>query len=284
MDFGAAIFFTDYSMGPVELGRALEERGFESLWAPEHSHIPLSRQSPFPQGGDVPKKYYDVMDPFVTLAAAAAATTRLKVGTGICLVVQRDPIQTAKQVASLDQISEGRFLFGIGAGWNAEEMADHGTVFKSRFKLMRERVEAMKAIWTQSKPEYHGDLVSFPPMMTWPKPVQKPHPPVIVGGAYPYGARRAIAYGNGWVPHARRPTYGEVLNLLPDFQKMATAAGRDPATIPITIFGVDEDLDLIKRYRDAGVARLVFNLQPDKADEVLPVLDRCAQLMQQAHA
>jgi probable F420-dependent oxidoreductase len=284
MEFGAAIFFTDYTMGPVELGRALEERGFESLWAPEHSHIPLSRQSPFPQGGDLPKKYYDVMDPFVTLAAAAAATTRLKVGTGICLVVQRDPIQTAKQVASLDQISGGRFLFGIGAGWNAEEMADHGTVFASRFKLMRERVEAMKAIWTQTKPEYHGELVSFPPMMTWPKPVQKPHPPVIVGGAYPYGARRAIAYGDGWVPHARRPAYGDVLNLLPDFKKMATAAGRDPATIPITIFGVAEDLDLIKRYRDAGVARLVFNLPPAQADEVLPLLDRCARLMQQTHA
>jgi probable F420-dependent oxidoreductase len=284
MEFGAAIFFTDYAMGPVELGRALEERGFESLWAPEHSHIPLSRQSPFPQGGDLPKKYYDVMDPFVTLAAAAAATTRLKVGTGICLVVQRDPLQTAKQVASLDQISGGRFLFGIGAGWNAEEMADHGTVFASRFKLMRERVEAMKAIWTQSKPEYHGEFVSLPPMMTWPKPVQKPHPPVIVGGAYPYGARRAIAYGDGWVPHARRPAYGEVLNLLPDFTKMATAAGRDPATIPITIFGVAEEPDLLKRYRDADVARLVFNLPSAQADEVLPLLDRCARLMQQTHA
>jgi probable F420-dependent oxidoreductase len=284
MEFGAAIFFTDYSMGPVELGHALEERGFESLWAPEHSHIPLSRQSPFPQGGDLPKKYYDVMDPFVTLAATAAVTTRLKVGTGICLVVQRDPIQTAKQVASLDQISGGRFLFGIGGGWNAEEMADHGTVFKSRFKLMRERVEAMKAIWTQTKPEYHGEFVSLPPMMTWPKPVQKPHPPVIVGGAYPYGARRAVAYGDGWVPHARRPAYGDVLTLLPDFQKMATAAGRDPATIPITIFGVAEDPDLIKRYRDAGVARLVFNLPPAQTDEVLPLLDHCARLMQQTHA
>jgi len=284
MEFGAAIFFTDYAMGPVELGRALEDRGFDSLWAPEHSHIPLSRQSPFPQGGELPKKYYDVMDPFVTLAAAAAATTRLKVGTGICLVVQRDPIQTAKQVASLDQVSGGRFLFGIGAGWNAEEMADHGTVFASRFKLMRERVEAMKAIWTQSKPEYHGEFVSFPAMMTWPKPVQKPHPPVIVGGAYPYGARRAIAYGDGWVPHARRPAYGDVLNLLPEFKKMVTEAGRDPATIPITIFGVPEDQDLIKRYRDAGVARLVFNLPPAQADEVLPLLDHCVRLMQQVHA
>jgi probable F420-dependent oxidoreductase len=284
MEFGAAIFFTDYSMGPVELGRALEARGFESLWAPEHSHIPLSRQSPFPQGGDLPKKYYDVMDPFVTLSAAAAATATLKVGTGVCLVVQRDPIQTAKQVATLDQISGGRFLFGIGGGWNAEEMADHGTDFKSRFELMRERVEAMKLIWTKSRPEYAGQFVQFPPMMTWPKPLQKPHPPVIVGGAYPYGARRAIAYGDGWLPHARRPAYGDVLNLLPEFAKLATASGRDPASIPITVFGVAEDLDLIRRYRDAGVARLVFNLPAAKADEVLPVLDRCATLARQARA
>ncbi|PYN87983.1 MAG: LLM class F420-dependent oxidoreductase [Candidatus Rokuibacteriota bacterium] len=279
MNFGAAIFFTDYSMGPAELGRALEERGFESLWAPEHSHIPLSRRSPFPQGGDLPKKYYDVMDPFVTLAAAAAATTRLRLGTGVCLVVQRDPIQTAKAVASLDQVSGGRFLFGIGAGWNAEEMVDHGTEFKSRFKVMRERVEAMRAIWTKSKPEYSGEFVKFPPMMTWPKPVQKPHPPVIVGGAFPYGARRAIAYGDGWMPHARRPEYGDVIKLLPDFKKLAAESGRDPATLPITIFGVPEDEDLIERYGDAGVARLVFSLNPAKADEVLPALDRCAALI-----
>jgi probable F420-dependent oxidoreductase len=284
MEFGAAIFFTDYSMGPAELGRALEERAFESLWAPEHSHIPLSRQSPFPQGGDLPKKYYDVMDPFVTLAAAAAATGTLKVGTGVCLVVQRDPIQTAKLVASLDQVSGGRFLFGIGAGWNAEEMADHGTDFKSRFEVMRERVEAMRAIWTRVKPEYSGQFVQFPPMMTWPKPLQKPHPPVLVGGAYPYGARRAIAYGDGWLPHARRPAYGDVLGLLPDFHKLAAAAGRAPSAIPISVFGVAEDLDLIKRYRDAGVARLIFNLPSGKADEVLPVLDRCAVLMRQAQA
>jgi probable F420-dependent oxidoreductase len=279
MDFGAAIFFTDYSMGPADLGRALEQRGFDSLWAPEHSHIPLSRQSPFPAGGDLPKKYYDVMDPFVTLAAAAAATTRLKVATGICLVVQRDPIQTAKEVASLDQISGGRFLFGIGAGWNAEEMRDHNTEFKMRFGLMQERVEAMKVIWTKSKPEYAGRFVKFPPMMTWPKPVQKPHPPVIVGGAFPFGARRALAYGDGWLPHARRPAYGEVLGMLPEFRKMAAEAGRALETVPITVFGVAEDADLIKRYRDAGVARIIFNLPAAKADEVLPVLDRCAALM-----
>src|SRR5260370_275525 len=221
---------------------------------------------------------------FDALAAAAAATIRLRIATGVCLVVQRDPIQTAKQVASLDQISGGRFLFGVGAGWNAEEMADHGTDFKARFRVMRERVEAMKAIWTKSKPEYDGEFVKFPPMMTWPKPVQKPHPPVIVGGAFPYGARRAIAFGDGWMPHARRPEYGDVLGLLPDFRKLAVEAGRDPATLPITIFGMPEDGELIKRYRDAGVARLVFTLSPAQADEVLPALDRCAALMPRAGA
>jgi len=282
MDFGAAIFFTDYSMGPADLARALEERGFESVWAPEHSHIPLSRRSPFPQGGDLPKKYYDVMDPFVTLSAAAAVTTKLKVATGICLVVQRDPIQTAKEVATLDQVSGGRVLFGIGAGWNAEEMADHGTEFSMRFDVMRERVEAMKAIWTKSKPEYEGKHVKFPQMMTWPKPIQRPHPPVIVGGAFPYGARRAIAYGDGWVPHARRPAYDDVLTLLPEFRKMATAAGRDPASIPVTVFGVAENVDAVRRCQDAGVARAIFNLPAAKADEALPVLDRCAALIRKS--
>jgi probable F420-dependent oxidoreductase len=284
MAFGVAIFFTDYSVGPVELGRALEERGFESLWAPEHSHIPASRQTPFPQGGDLPKKYCDVMDPFVTLAAAAGATSRLRIGTGVCLVAQRDPIQTAKQVASLDQISGGRFLFGVGGGWNAEEMADHGTDFKARFRVMRERIEAMKAIWTMPKAEYAGEFVRFPPMMAWPKPAQKPHPPVIVGGAYPYGARRAIAYGNGWMPHARRPEYGEVLGFLAEFRTLAAGAGRDPATVPVTVFGVAEDLDLIRRYRDAGAARIVFSVAPAKADLLFPVLDRCAALMRRAAA
>src|SRR6202051_2205874 len=192
MDFGASMFMTDYGIPAAELGRALEERGFESLWNPEHSHIPLSRKTPFPGGGEVPKMYYDAMDPFITLTAAAAATKRLKLGTGVCLVIQRDTIQTAKLVASLDQVSNGRFLFGIGCGWNAEEMEDHGTVFKTRFKLMRERVEAMKEIWTEEAAEYHGELVDFGPMAAWPKPVQKTHPPIIVGGAFPHLARRAL--------------------------------------------------------------------------------------------
>ena len=279
MDFGAAMFFTDYSMSPADLGRALEQRGFESVWAPEHSHIPSSRATPFPQGGELPKKYYDAMDPFVTLAAAAMATKRLKVGTGVCLVAQRDPIQTAKLVASIDQVSGGRFLFGVGGGWNAEEMADHGTAFKPRFKLMRERVAAMKAIWTEDEPQFHGELVDFPKMKAWPKPAQKPHPPVIVGGAFPYAARRALAYGDGWVPHAGRPQYSDVTNFLPQFRQMAAEAGRSPDAVPVTVFGAPEDSDRLHLYRDREIARAVVSLPSAGADEILPVLDRWAELI-----
>src|ERR1700760_3668145 len=192
MEFGASIFFTDYSISPAELAVALEERGFDSVWAAEHSHIPVPRRTPPPGGGELPKRYYDGMDPFVTLTAAAAATKRLKLATGICLVIQRDTIQAAKLVASIDQVSNGRFLFGIGGGWNAEEIENHGTEFTSCFKKMREQIEAMKEIWTKPTAEYNGDLVHFSQMMPWPKPVQKPPPPVILGGAFPWAARRAV--------------------------------------------------------------------------------------------
>jgi probable F420-dependent oxidoreductase len=283
MDFGAHMFFTDYSMTSTALAKALEERGFESVWAPEHSHIPLSRRSPWPGGGELPKQYYDVMDPFVTLTAAAAATTKLKIGTGVCLVNQRDPIQTAKLVASIDQVSGGRFLFGVGVGWNAEEMEDHGTVFSTRAKLVRERVEAMKAIWTRTKPEYSGEFVKFDPMMAWPKPVQQPHPPVIVGGAFPHGARRAVRYGEGWIPLAGRPgQYGDVFDTVPKFHAMLQEAGRDPASCPVSIFSAPEDGDTLKRYRDLGIVRAAVGLPSAKEDVVLPILDRWAALIRQA--
>jgi probable F420-dependent oxidoreductase len=282
MHFGASMFFTDYSMTSAALAKALEERGFESIWAPEHSHIPLSRRSPWPGGADLPKQYYDVMDPFVTLTAAAMVTTTLKIGTGVCLVNQRDPIQTAKLVASIDQISAGRFLFGIGVGWNAEEMEDHGTTFTTRAKLVRERVEAMKAIWTKSKPEYSGEFVNFGPMMTWPKPVQQPHPPVIVGGAFPHGARRAVRYGEGWIPLAGRPgQYGDAFDTVPKFRAMLQEAGRDPASCPVSIFAAGEDGDTLKRYRDLGVVRVTPSLPAAKEDVVLPILDRWAALIRQ---
>jgi probable F420-dependent oxidoreductase len=281
MEFGVGIFFTDYSIAPTELAVALEERGFESLWAAEHSHIPVPRRTPAPGGGELAKRYYDVMDPFVTLSAAAAVTKRLKLGTGVCLVIQRDTIQTAKLVASIDQVSQGRFLFGIGGGWNAEEIENHGTVFATRFKKMREQIEAMKEIWTKTQPEYHGEIVDFSSMMTWPKPMQKPHPPVIVGGAFPWAARRAIRYGDGWYPIAGGDRYGNPLEYLPRFRQMIEESGRDPQSLPVTLGGAPEDADLLKRYRDLGVTRANFPVPPAKADEVLPLLDRLAGLMRQ---
>src|SRR5580765_3457985 len=270
MDFGASMFMTDYCIPPAELGRALEQRGFESLWNPEHSHIPLSRKTPFPGGGELPKMYHDVMDPFVTLAAAAAATKTLKIATGVCLVIQRDTIQTAKLVASLDQVSGGRFLFGIGGGWNQDEMENHGTVYATRVKRVRESIEAMKEIWTKPKSEYHGECVNFDPMMARPKPVQKPHPPIHVGGAFPHGARRAIRYGDGWIPTAGR---GDISEVLPKFREMVRESGRDPASIEISLFGLGEDLDRVKRFAEMGVARVVPMFPPEKADIVLPIVD-----------
>jgi probable F420-dependent oxidoreductase len=227
----------------------------------------------------LPKEYYDAMDPFVSLSAVASVTRTLKLGTGVCLIIQRDTIQTAKLVASLDHVSEGRFLFGIGGGWNQDEMEDHGTDFKTRFGKMTEQVAAMKAIWTQTKPSFEGRFVKFPPMMAWPKPVQKPHPPVIVGGAFPFAAKRAIAYGDGWIPHKARPQYGDVADFLPEFRRMAQDAGRDPASIPITIWGATEDADVLRRYQDLGVSRVVVSLPSKPADVLLPRLDRWAALI-----
>ena len=276
MELGASIFFTDYSITPVELAVAMEERGFDSVWAAEHSHIPVPRRTR--ADSELGKRYYDVMDPFVTLTAAACATKRLKIATGICLVIQRDTIQTAKLVASLDQVSRGRFLFGIGGGWDQEEIENHGTVFTTRMKKMREQIEAMKAIWTETKPEYHGELVDFDTIMTWPKPAQKPHPPVILGGAFPWAARRAIRYGNGWYPNAAS---GNPEEYLPAFRKMAHEVGRDPAGLPVTIGGAPDDLDKLKRFRDLGAARVNVSLMSDTRDDILPILDKWAGYIRQ---
>ena len=280
MKFGGAMFFTDYSMTAMELALALEERGFKSVWAPEHSHIPLSRKTPYPGGGELPKEYYDAMDPFVVLAAASQATKTIKLGTGVLLVQQRDAIQTAKLVASIDQVSQGRFLFGVGGGWNQDEMENHGTVYASRFKRMRESIEAMKEIWAKEHAEYHGEFVKFDPMIARPKPVTKPHPPIHVGGAFPHGARRAIRYGDGWIPVAR----GDLSDVLPKFRQMAQEAGRDPKSIEITLFGLAEDADRLKRFADIGVGRVVPMFPPQKADRVLPIIDRWSKLMEQVNA
>src|SRR6201993_1513428 len=282
MEIGASIFFTDYSMPPTELAIALEERGFDSLWVAEHSHIPVTRRFTHPLGdAALTKEYFDVMDPFVTLSAAAAVTTRLKLATAICLVIQRDTIQTAKLVASLDQVSKGRFLFGIGCGWNAEEMEDHGTVYETRTLKMREQIEAMKQIWTKDTAEYHGQIVDFPPMQTWPKPVQQPYPPVSVGGAFHLAARRAIRYGDGILPAAPSAGSGSPEDFMPRFRKMAEEARRDPASLSVTLGGAPEDLAVLRRNRDLGVTRMTVRLPPAKEEEILPILDRWAKRIPQ---
>jgi len=209
------------------------------------------------------------------MATAASVTKTIRLCTGICLVIQRDPIQLAKEVATLDQLSNGRVVLGVGGGWNEEEMADHGTEFKSRFRLMAERIAAMKVIWTESKPEFSGEFVNFPPMMTWPKPLQKPYPPILVGGAFPHGAKRAIEYGDGWMPLGGRGW--DVLDTLPRFRQMAAEADRDPDSMDVTIFGAEDKVDSLKSYQDAGVNRTVFTLPSADRDTVLPLLDQYAK-------
>jgi probable F420-dependent oxidoreductase len=266
MKIGAVMFFTAESMQPAPLGRALEERGFESLWVPEHTHIPSSRKSAYPASGGLVQAYYELLDPFLALNTAAAVTTKLRIGTGIALVIQRDPIVTAKMVSSIDQLSNGRFLFGIGNGWNQEEIENHGTEFKSRHKLARERIEAMKTIWAEEEPEYHGEFVDFGKMKQWPKPAQKPHPPIIVGGAFPYAARRAIRYGDGWIP---RDDWLEPdgMGVLEQFRNMATEAGRDPATLPVSIFRVPGDIERLRLCEKLGIDRVVFSLPAEKRQD-----------------
>jgi probable F420-dependent oxidoreductase len=282
MDIGAAIFFTEYSISPAELGPALEQRGFDSLWVAEHSHMPLKRRFTHPLGeAALTREYFDVMDPFVTLSVAAAVTSHLKLATAICLVIQRDTIQTAKSVASLDQVSGGRFIFGIGCGWNAEEMEDHGTDYDTRTLKMREQIEAMKEIWTRDVAEYHGEIVDFPAINAWPKPVQKPHPPVIVGGAFRLAARRALRYGDGILPAAPGAGSGGPEEFMPRWHQMAKEAGRDPTTLSVYLGGAPEEVDTLKRYRDLGVTGMNIRLPPAGTDQILPILDRWAKLIPQ---
>jgi probable F420-dependent oxidoreductase len=275
MDVGLAHFLTDYGMQPAELGRAVEERGFESPFLPEHTHIPVSRTTPYPGGGELPREYSHTVDPFVALAGAASVTERLKLGTGVCLVIERDPIVTAKEVATLDHISGGRFLFGVGAGWNREEMQNHGTDPDTRFRRMRESIEAMKAIWTQDEAEYHGRIVDFDPIWCWPKPVQKPHPPVLVGGLGEKVLDRVVAYGDEWIPN-RVKTPEELSERIAELQRRAEGAGRAP--IPVTVFGAKPEARLLERLKAAGVTRSLFYLQPGEPGEVERQLDELAKV------
>ncbi|HJM74731.1 MAG TPA: LLM class F420-dependent oxidoreductase [Dehalococcoidia bacterium] len=275
MKFGAFIFPTDYSIQPVELAKALEERGHESGWLAEHTHIPKSRETPYPGGGDLPKQYYDTYDPFVTLTAMAVVTEKLKLGTGISLIIERDPIVLAKVVSSLDQISNGRVLLGIGGGWNREEMSNHGTDPTRRWKLLRERIEAMKVIWTENEPEYHGEFVDFDPIYQWPKPVQKPHPPIIMGNAGEGALRRVVQYCDGWIPIGGRTNMEERIQ---ELRRLAREAGREE--IPVTLFGAQPTAEAIETAQAMGVDRCVIPLPAAPAEEVLPLLDKQAELIQ----
>lgn len=266
MNFGIAVFPTSTSISMAELAREVEARNFESLWVAEHSHIPIDRQTPWPGGGDLPEYYWQTFDPFMALTIAASVTSRIKLGTGVCLVAQRDPIITAKSVATLDVLSAGRFLFGIGGGWNREEMANHGTRFESRWKLLRERIEAMKAIWTTDPSEYHGEFVDFPSIRCYPKPIQRPHPPILLGGNAPRSPERVVRYATGWMP-----SRGKIIERLPELERLATEAGREP--IPVTTYP-PEDESVIDRLVNAGIERCIFYVSPQSRDAAIRDLER----------
>ncbi len=273
---GAFYFPTDYGIEIGELARALEERGFESLFLCEHTHIPTSRRSPWSGGGELPKRYSHTHDPFVALSFAAAATRTLKLGTGIALIPQRDPITTAKSVSSLDQLSGGRFIFAMGGGWNAEEMENHGTRYETRFKLLRERVLAMKALWTQEAAEYHGEFVNFDPVWQYPKPKQKPHPPLLLGGETDFTLKRVVEFCDGWFP---RPRAGwEPKTAMTRLHDAAVAAGRDPKSLTITVFGAPDNAEGLAPYREAGIHRALLQVPDLSRDEILRVLDKNAPL------
>jgi probable F420-dependent oxidoreductase len=275
MKYGVQMFPTDYAIPVTELGKACEDLGFESLFFPEHTHIPTSRRTPWPGGAELPMEYSHTLDPFVACGAVAAVTKNLKMGTGICLVMQRDPITLAKEVASVDFLSGGRFLFGIGGGWNEDEMENHGTKPTLRWKILRERILAMKEIWTKDEAEFHGQFVNFDPIWSWPKPAAKPHPPILIGGAGPRTLERVIEYGDGWMPIGGRT--GAILGeKIKELQQMAKAAGRGP--MPVSVFGVPPSNEALENYEAMGVERAIFGLRPEGAENVIPALKRYAQV------
>jgi probable F420-dependent oxidoreductase len=276
MRVGVFYFPTDYGIDIAELARALEERGLASLYVPEHTHIPASRRTPFPGGGELPKKYSHTHDPFVALSFAAAATKKLLVGTGICLIPERDPIVTAKCVASLDRLSGGRFLFGIGGGWNVEEMENHGARYETRFKMMRERILGMKALWTQEEASFNGEFVNFDRVWSWPKATQRPHPPILLGGESDYTLRRIVEYCDGWIP---RPVGDFTAKGAVDrLRRMAESKGRDPKSLMISVFRAPADMAALTQYREAAIAEALLEIPDLSRDEILQLLDRYAPL------
>lgn len=281
MEFGVATFVTDEGIAPAHLGRALEQRDFESLFVAEHTHIPVKRESQWPEVEELPRKYYRTLDPFVTLTAAAVVTERLLVGTGILLVIERDPIITAKEVASLDHVSGGRVIVGVGAGWNREQMRNHGTDPKTRMALLRERILAMKEIWTKDQAQFHGTFVNFDPIFSWPKPVQRPHPPIYIGGSGPTTLDRVLEYGDGWMPVFALGV-DEIIARIPELERRAKEAGR--GRIPVTVYAVPGDRAAIERLAQAGVARVLFDLPSLPLQETYRKLDEFAAVVESVNA
>jgi probable F420-dependent oxidoreductase len=277
--FGVCIFPTEYSIQPAELASALEDRGFESLWVPEHTHIPASRKSPWPGGGELPRMYYDVYDPFVALAAAASVTKTLMLATGVTLACQHSPLTLAKTAATLDRVSNGRLLLGVGGGWNREELEDHDRPFERRWKVLRETVEAVKALWSADPAEYHGEFIDFAPAHSAPKPVQKPHPPIHVAGSAPHALKRVVRYGDGWLPILNRES-GDFLDRIRELHDVARSMGRDPERIETSIYACPAEQDLVRKFTDAGITRAIFALPAAPRDTVMPLLDRYASLRQ----
>ncbi len=276
MDVGVFYFPVDYGINVAELAKALEDRGFGSLYVPEHTHIPLSRKTPFPGGGELPKRYAHTHDPFVALAFAAAATKKLKIGTGICLVPQHEPIVTAKAIASLDMLSNGRFVFGIGGGWNVDEMENHGATHKDRFKIMREHVLAMKALWTEEEASYHGQFVNFDPVWSYPKPAQRPHPPIVLGGESDHTLKRVVEYCDGWFPRTRAGF--DPVEAKARLAKAANEKGRDPRSLTITVFGAPNKAEVLESYARAGIEGALLAVPDGTRDEILAFLDKNAAL------
>jgi probable F420-dependent oxidoreductase len=267
MEFGIGYFPTHDAVSPGVVARLVEEHGHESLFFAEHTHIPANRETPTPGGGELPRKYWHTYDLFVALTAAAGSTSKLRIGSGICLVVERDPITTAKEVASVDHLSGGRLEFGVGAGWNREEMSNHGTDPRTRMRLMHERIDAMKAIWTQDEASYHGKFVNFDRIWSWPKPVQRPHPPVLIGGNGPTVLERVLAFGDAWFPNYARGA-DEIV------QRAQELRSRAQRPIDLMVMGVPPDAAALERLQDAGARRVVHWIPSAGLPRVEQALER----------
>jgi len=272
-EFGALMFPTDYAIQPTELAKAIEERNLDSIFFPEHTHIPASRRTAYPMGGDLPKEYIHTYDPFVALATCAAVTSRIKLGTGICLIVERDVIALAKETASLDRLSNGRLILGIGAGWNAEEMENHGIEYSKRWKVVREKVLALRQLWTEENAEFHGEYVNFDAVWSHPKPIQPNGPPIWMGATSKWSYDRIAEYCDGWLPVA-----GLSEGMLPDVESAMTNRGRAMSDLTLGMFGVPPDEPFILNKLEEGYSHLVFGLPPEGADVVLPLLDQYAAI------